>query len=130
MFDYKSFGADRKERIRGPKGHCGLARFGFSNGKVSRLILPIEMVEKIQKELRTLSFDYAMDKDGNFYLFAGSAVRITKTRGCDGTKMISVMCIADIAAKIYSPNKIKYLDYEITYDANGIPAAVFMPIGA
>lgn len=122
MFDYRSFGADRSSG----RGNGNVATLQ-NQGKTPKLRIPEGVAAEMMDKLHSKRFDYAMDDDGNLYVFAGTLCRMSDA---GRSKILSVGCIKRIADKVYGVGKIANMEHEWTYDASGTPAAVFMRIGA
>ena len=130
VFNYSQFGAKACSKSGGGR-KLKMSRIEVQTGKTktTRLVVPGDMVSDIETIVRSKRFDYAVDKDGVLYLYAGENCRFYKSTGGQA-RSLSLNSAGEMLAKRYGVGKRVHVDCETVHDSDGVPAIAFIPIGA
>ena len=138
-FNAAQFGATRRGwtsgRSSSPISFLRIGKMTIKNGRKyveggAQISMPAKAAEDISNKLRSSKVDYAIDKDGTVYVFAGNQCQLATHKGNSNTRAyISIHLIAEQLVKHYGDGKHVNVEYEVIHDSDGVPAVIFTPLG-
>ena len=139
-FNAAQFGASRRNsqnygRGSNPISFLRIGKMTIKNGRKyveggAQISMPAKAAEDISNKLRSSKIDYAIDKDGIVYVFAGNQCKFATNKSNSNTRAyISINLIAEQLVKHYGDGKHVNVEYEVIHDSDGVPAIIFTPLG-